>query len=97
MRYRLGELFGAYSPENNLCGAALIIKFRRKASIIYSAADKDGMLRTAIASIIDEFIKIHAEQKLILGSDDPEDKINLELLRQFGGKTCRFTRIAGRR
>jgi len=55
------------------------------------------MQRKAIASIIDEYIKLHAEQKLILGTDDPEDKISFELLRQFGGNTCRFTRISGRK
>ena len=96
IRYRFGELFGAYSPENNLCGAALIIKYRQKASVIYTAADKEGMSKMAITSIIEEFIKTHAEQKLILGVDDPDDKISLDLLRQFGGKTCRFTRITGR-
>ena len=97
IRYRLGELYGAYTPENNLCAAAFIITFRRKASLIHTAADPDGIRNHAVPVIIDEFIKLHAEQRMILGVDDPSDRMNIGLLRQFGAKSCRFARITGRR
>ena len=96
IRYRMGELLGAYTPENNLCAAVLVVTYRRKATLIYSVADKEGIQRQATAVIIDEFIRAHAGEKLIMGVDNPGDTMALELFRQLGGMTFRFTRITGK-
>jgi hypothetical protein len=96
IRHRMGELYGAYTPENNLCAGVLIIRYRQKASLIYSLASAEGMQRQAVPFIIDDYIRSHAGEKLILGVDNPGDMLSIELLRQFGGRTCRFTRITGK-
>lgn len=97
VRYRLGELYGAYTPENNLCAAAFLITYRQKATLFMVLANRTGLQYCAVQLIIDAYIQLHAEQKLILGVDDPFDKKNLLLLKQFGGEPCKLNRITGGR
>jgi hypothetical protein len=97
VRYRLGEIYGAYTPENNLCAAAFLITYRQKATLFMTLASRTGLQYHAVQLIIDGYIKLHAEQKLILGVDDPFDRKNLLLLKQFGAEPCKLNHITGRR
>ena len=97
IRYRLGDIYGAYTGENNLCATIMMMTFRQKTTLFYLAADSVGNQNHALSSIIDEFIKIHAGKKHILGMDNINDKKNLQLFRLFDGESCIINRITGRK
>ena len=70
LRYNLGEIYGVYSAENNLCAAAFFLKSKRKIHLIYNAIDKQAINTCALYYLIDKFIETHAEKNLTLNIEN---------------------------
>ena len=70
IRYNLGEIFGAYTAENNLCAAALFIKSKNKIYLLFNAEDKNSEISKAMSLLIDRFIETHSEKNLTLNIDN---------------------------
>jgi len=93
IRYRMGEIYGAYSRENNLCATVFFIKYRDKRIIHYMAADQEGILSGALYLILDRYIYSNAEKNLILSADDPGNSRLIECISSLGGKPYAFASI----
>ncbi|OFX88370.1 MAG: hypothetical protein A2W99_07820 [Bacteroidetes bacterium GWF2_33_16] len=70
VRYNLGEIYGAYTAENNLCAAAFFIKSKNKIYLLFSTEDKNCELSRAMMLLIDRFIENHCEKNLTLNLDN---------------------------
>ena len=84
IRYRSAQIASAFDASNNLCAAILFLIFNGRASILYAAANSEGLETGAIEFIIDRFISDNAEQNLVLCIDNPVEKQLMETLKNFG-------------
>jgi hypothetical protein len=97
IRFRMGELYGAYTRENNLCAALFLIHFKGRSIVQYVVADKVGIESGALYVMIDHVIMTHAGKSMILSVDDPFNRNLSELLKYFGAKSYTFSRIKKKR
>jgi len=93
LRYRMGEIHGAYSKENNLCATVFFIRFKGRQIIHYAAADNEGIENGALYLILDQFIAENAEKNLILCIDNPSARQLISLFKDLGAKSYPFTSI----
>jgi hypothetical protein len=97
IRYRMGEIFGAYTRENNLCAAIFLIHYKGRSVIQYAAADREGLSAAALYIMIDHVIITHAGKSMILTVDNPFNSSLSGLLKYFGAKSYTFTGIRNKR
>ncbi|UCG28938.1 MAG: hypothetical protein JSV24_06140 [Bacteroidales bacterium] len=64
--HRIGELYGAYSPENNLSATVFIIKTRQRITFLASAMMPDNSGLLAFALLLDHLLKQFAEKDLTI-------------------------------
>ncbi|HAN19909.1 MAG: hypothetical protein A2X13_11180 [Bacteroidetes bacterium GWC2_33_15] len=84
LRYNLGEIYGAYTANNNLCAVALFIKSKRKIHLLYNAQNKNGKNLNAIYLLIDRFIESHTEKNLTLNIEKVVSENRVEFLTGAG-------------
>jgi hypothetical protein len=68
------KIYGAYTPENELCAGAVFTFSHNKATFLFSATNEVAKELGAMPLLIDHFIKEHAQTHLTLdfeGSNDP--------------------------
>lgn len=92
VRYRVGEVYGAYI-NNTLCGAAFFIFSHEKATLLFLSLNKISIKEYALEVIIDEFIKLHAEQNLTLRFEFATRKKFGPIYTGFGGRRNKFVNI----
>ncbi len=97
IRYRMGEIYGAYTKENNLCAAIFLIHYRGRSTIHYAVSDKDGIESGALYTMIDNVIITHSGKSIILSVDDPFNSNLSDLLKYFGAKSYTFAKIKKKR
>jgi hypothetical protein len=97
IRYRMGEIYGAYTRENNLCAAIFLIHYKGRSIIHYAVSDKEGLESGALYMMIDHVIITHAGKSMILSVDNPFDSKLSDLLKYFGAKSYTFTKIKKKR
>jgi hypothetical protein len=64
--HRLGELYGAYSAENNLTAAAFVIRTSQRITLLISAIQYDPSAISAFSVLLDHLLKQYAEKKLTI-------------------------------
>lgn len=64
IRYRIGQIYGAYTEHNNICAAILFLKSNKKAIMLVTAFTNDALNNNAIECIVDHYLKAHAENDL---------------------------------
>ncbi len=64
--HRFGELYGAYSAENNLTAAAFIIRTSQRIVLLLSALQYDSSGISAFSILLDHLLKQYAEKKLTI-------------------------------
>lgn len=84
IRYNLGEIYGAYTAENNLCTAAFFIKSKNKIYLLFNAEDKNSEFSKAMSLLIDRFIENHCEKNLTLNLDNIVSKDSIHFLQGVG-------------
>ncbi|OFX22138.1 MAG: hypothetical protein A2041_04585 [Bacteroidetes bacterium GWA2_31_9b] len=84
LRYNLGEIYGAYSANNNLCAAAFFIKSKRKIHLLSNAQNKNGQIFNANYLLIDRFIESHTEKNLTLNIDNIVSENRIDFLTGIG-------------
>ncbi|MFP4024080.1 MAG: hypothetical protein ACLFVR_06095 [Thiohalospira sp.] len=70
LRYQIGEMYGAYNSNNELCAAAFFIKSKRKIHLMFSAINIEGEKSNALHKLIDKYIELHAEKSLTLNLEN---------------------------
>ena len=93
IKYRVGQIYGAYTRENTLCGAALFVWSHQKVFLLFFGLTSIGINEYALETIIDEFIKLHAEQNITLRFEYTHRKKYADIYMGFGGRKFEFTRI----
>jgi lipid II:glycine glycyltransferase (peptidoglycan interpeptide bridge formation enzyme) len=83
---KTGEIYGAYSRENELVSAAFFIWSHQKVSMLYLARSDSGKKLKAAYLLLDSFIKMHSEKNLTLSFDYPEDKELFGFYKGFGAQ-----------
>ena len=97
IRYRMGEIYGAYTKENNLCAAIFLIHYKGRSIIQYAVSDNEGLGSGALYMMIDNVIITHAGKSMIMSVDDPFNSNLSDLLKYFGAKSYTFTKIKKKR
>ena len=64
--HRFGEIYGGYSPENNLAAAAFIIKTRQRITSLATAMTPDEPGLLAFTVLLDQLLKQFAEKDLTI-------------------------------
>ncbi len=64
--HHLGELYGAYSAENNLIAAAFVIRTSQRIILLVSAMQYDSSGMSAFSILLDHLLKQYAEKKLTI-------------------------------
>jgi hypothetical protein len=93
VKYRVGQIYGAYTRENNLCAAGLFVWSHQKIFFLAFGIDKTGKKEHALEVLIDEFIKLHAEQNLTLRFEYTSQAKYSELYSGLGAKKYEFMKI----
>lgn len=62
----MGEIYGVYSSENELCAAVYFCKWKDRVIYLSAASSKEGKKLGAMYFLVDSFIKSNAEQELKL-------------------------------
>jgi hypothetical protein len=62
----IGEIYGVYSSENELCAAVYFCRWKDRVVYLNAASNNEGKKLGAMYFLLDSFIKTNAEQDLIL-------------------------------
>ncbi|KPK88224.1 MAG: hypothetical protein AMS27_00270 [Bacteroides sp. SM23_62_1] len=96
IRYRMGEIHGAYTRENNLCAVVFFIRFKGRQIIHSAAADHEGINHGALYLIIDQYIAENTEKNLILSIDNPSAYNLVSAFKELGAKSYPFISLKKR-
>ena len=66
MLHRFGELYGAYSAENNLTAAAFVIRTSQRITLLISAMHNDQPGVSAYSALLDQLLNEYAEKNLTI-------------------------------
>ena len=92
-RHGLGEIYAAYTSENELCAACLFLKSNRKTNLIYSALTSTGEKHSAMHYLIDYYIKKHAEKILTLNFENLNVADKKKFCEGFGAETFYYVNV----
>jgi len=90
IRYNLGEIYGAYTAENNLCAAVFFIKSKNKIYLLFNTENKTSEFSKAMSLLIDRFIENHSEKNLTLNLDNLVVKDAIHFLQGVGATEYRI-------
>jgi len=90
LRFKIGELYGAYDSNNNLCGGAFFIRSHNKSIFLFSATTPEGKENGGMFLLIDSFIQKHSENNLTLDFEGSNIEGLARFYSSFGAKSCEY-------
>lgn len=93
VRYRVGQVYGAYTRENVLCVAAFFVFSHQKATLLFLGLNKIAIKEHALETVINEFIKLHADQNVTLRFEFASRKKFADVYQGFGAQRFQFMNI----
>jgi len=93
VRYRVGQVYGAYTSENVLFAAAFFVFSHQRATLLFLGLNKVAIKKHALEVIIDEFIKLHSDQNLTLRFEFASRRKFAPIYKGFGGQQYQFMNI----
>ncbi len=90
LRYNIGEIFTAYTKENNLCAAAFFIVANNKSIFLFSGLSDEGKDYGAMFLVISEYIKTHSELNLTLDFEGSNDENLARFYKGFGSQKFNY-------
>lgn len=93
VRYRVGQVMGAYTHRNVLCAAAFFVFSHQKATLLFLELNKIAIKERALEAVIDEFIKLHADQNVTLRFEFASRKKFASVYEGFGAQRFQFMNI----
>ena len=97
LRYRVGQIYGAYTRQNNICSAVLFLKSNKKAIMLVTAFTNEAIESNAIEKTIDYYLKMHAENDLTLVFENIGHKRMFIDYAAFGSKKMNYQTIRHKR
>jgi catalase len=92
-RHNLGDIYAAFSPENNLCATVLFLKSNRKVNLLFSSVSKEGIDLNAMELLLDHYIKKNAERNLTLNFENLAIPDKEAFCSGFGANSYHFTTV----
>lgn len=93
IRFRAGEVLGAYTRDNSLCAAAFFIWSHNRVFLLLFGFNEIGFERCAHVKLIDQFIKQHAGENLTLRFEYHFIEELTSVYTGFGGNKYCFFRV----
>ncbi len=90
LQYKMGEIWGAYTAENNLCAATFFIYSKQKAIYLVSASTAEGIEKRAMFGLVDNFIQKNAERALTLDFEGSNIESIARFFKGFGATACEY-------
>ncbi len=87
------ELYGVYSPMNELCAGAVFITNEKKSTFIFSGLSEYGRENRAMFFLIDKFIEEHANTHLTFDFDGSNDSRLARFYKSFGSTEIKYPRL----
>ena len=91
--YTVGELYGVYNSDNQLCAAAFFIKSHNKVIYLVSASSEEGKQKRAMFLLIDTFIKKNSQKNLTLDFEGSNIESIARFFKGFGAKPCFYQSV----
>ena len=88
-----GMIYGAYSPENELCGAAFFLFDSKRVYYLNSVSSDTGKQFCAMYGVVDQFIKDHSEKNLILDFEGSQNPGIAHFFKRFGTECEHYQHI----
>ncbi len=93
LKHGLGEIYAAYTRENNLCAAILFLKSNRKINLLFSAVTGEGISKKGLEILIDEYIHQHAERNLTINFEHLAVPDKAAISKGFGAREYQNTMV----
>jgi len=84
------EVWGIYTPENNLCAAAVLMKDHKRFTFLFSATNQEAKDTGAMPFLIDSFIQQHSEEKKIFDFEGSNDENLARFYKSFGSAVVHY-------
>ena len=84
--YTVGEIYGAYNSDNQLCASAFFVKSHNKVIYLVSATSEEGKQKRAMFLLIDTFIKKNSQKNLTLDFEGSNIESIARFFKGFGAK-----------
>ena len=84
------EIWGVFTPENNLCAGAIFIKNQGRFTFLFSATNQEARDNGAMSYLIDSFIEAHATTKSILDFEGSNDPNLARFYKSFGSTVVQY-------
>ncbi|MCK5822554.1 MAG: hypothetical protein KAG95_01020 [Bacteroidales bacterium] len=91
--YTVGELYGVYNSDNQLCATAFFIKSHNKVIYLVSASSEEGKQKRAMFLLIDTFIKKNSQKNLTLDFEGSNIESIARFFKGFGAKPCFYQSV----
>ncbi len=82
----VGKVWTVYGPGNIACGGAFFIETNTRCTLLFTALDDIGKDMRAMFYLLNEYIILNSEKKLILDFEGSNDTGVANFYRGFGGK-----------
>lgn len=80
----IAEIWSIHDNHNQLCAGALWVKSHGKAIFLFSALSESGKQLNAMAFLIDNYIQVNADQKIVLDFEGSNDEGLARFYSSFG-------------
>jgi hypothetical protein len=88
-----GEIYGVNSNDGKLCAGAFFLKSYDSFIFLFSATNDESKENGAMFLIIDQFIRKHADEKIILDFEGSNIKSLARFYKSFGADEFNYLRI----
>jgi len=89
----VGELYGAYNSQNELCAGALFIKTNGKVIYLLASSTPEGKKQRAMFRLIDYYINQNSESNLVLDFEGSNIDSVARFYANFGASPCKYNHI----
>jgi len=90
LRYRVGEIYGAYDMHNTLCAAGFFLLSHNKSIFLLSVTSHEGKDNRAMFALIDHYIKKYSERNLTLDFEGSNIAGIARFYSGFGATPCNY-------
>lgn len=90
---KMGEIYAAYSEENELCAAAFFIRSNGKVVYLSAVSSELGKKTKAMFALVDRFINDYSESHLILDFEGSNVESIARFYAGFGATRCTYPQL----
>jgi hypothetical protein len=89
----LGQCWGVYTKEKELCAAAFLVESNRRTIFLFSGTNKKAFETHAMTFLINRYIEENAQQNLTFDFEGSSDPDVARFYKGFGAKEAHYVKI----